>query len=236
MDHNNKRQQTPLHTFPLSTSWKSPIASVRNATFYNFFGAVSALKADRSSAIQFCTENCILDENALESSIVDFIDATHADCLGTYDEKQSCHVTIFLWKAEPKGFGKPAWHRDGPLHPMTRGSMAFTRSKYSTTLKGQPTRVLVNTSNVINTATEVYDKDLRYDDMARIFEKAGFDKTQCEDIKTGQLVRFTWEGVDCPVHAEPMITEDRVFLSVIYGTEIEIKGLAEWREEPYHNA
>jgi hypothetical protein len=113
--------------------------------------------------------------------------------------------------------------------------MPFARSKYLVTLLGEPTRILKNTPHVIKTATNTYRDDPRYDEVARRFEEAGFDECEMDHVKEGQVVRFTWGEEDSSVHAEPVVTMDRVFVSVIFGTEAEMKGLAEWREEVYHD-
>lgn len=229
-------QISPLYVYPLDPNWESPFSSVHKTTFATFFGAVSAFKSDFLAIGDFCAQHSTFSPKSLQNAISGFISLTHSDCLGTVEQKKSCYVTVWLWKAQPDGFGTPAWHRDGPLYPMRVGQMPFPRSKYAITLLGQPTRVLVNTPQVIEVANKAYDGtdgDPPYDKMVELFDAAGFGTAACEDVQTGQVVRFTWGEANSPVHAEPIITADRVFMSVVYGTEEEIKALAEWQEGKY---
>jgi hypothetical protein len=223
----------PIHIFPVPSRFQSPFTTVTSTTFTNFFGSVKVFRRDPSSALSFFAENTKVDVAALKIFLEDFIDLSFNDCMGEDSQKSSCHVALWTWKNQLNGFGTPAWHRDGPLHPLKVDTFPFTRSKYAVTLLGQPTRFLVNTQHVIEVTSKAYDNDLRYDDMASLFTNEGFDTAELEKVELGQIVRFTWGQPDSIVHAEPVITEDRVFLSVIFGNDGEIRGLADWRDEAY---
>ncbi|KAK0712837.1 hypothetical protein B0T26DRAFT_753021 [Lasiosphaeria miniovina] len=77
------------------------------------------------------------------------------------------------------------------------------------------------------------DEDRIRADLARQLagcgEQVGFEP--------GQVIRFTWGQDDSPVHSEPDLSGgDRVFVSVLFGTEDELRGMAEFREVDYHES
>jgi hypothetical protein len=224
---------SPLNIFPIAPDFQSPFTSITKTSFSNFYGSVRFFHRDPSSALLFFANNADVDISALTSVINGFVDLTLNDCIGEDSQKSSCHVSFWTWKSQPNGFGTPAWHRDGPLHPIKVDTFPFARSKYAVTLLGQPTRFLVNSPHIVKVASKAYDDDLRYDEMASLFSTNGFDNAALEKVDTGQVVRFSWGQPDGIVHAEPIITEDRVFLSIIYGNDEEIRGLAYWRDEAY---
>jgi hypothetical protein len=227
-------KQAPLEVLSLSSDWKSPFRSVENTTFYNFIGAVSCFQVHPESALEFFAQHTTADLQNCQEILLNFIRLTHSACMGTAEEKSSCHITIFTWKHETASTSPPLWHRDGPLYPMKTGTMNFERSKYLVTLLGQPTEILVNSPEIMAKATQIYEADLRFDEMLREVQTAGFDTAPQQNVSTGQIVRMTWGEKDSPVHKEPLVKEDRVFMSVIYGTNKELCELAEWREEVYH--
>ena len=230
---NPDSRATPLNVFPAPPSFATPFTSVTKTSFYNFYGSPAAFLADPSTALTFCREHTHGDLAAFAALLASFIRTAHADSLGVADQKAHCHITLWTWKTQPAGFGTPAWHRDYALYPLRAETMPFPRSKYCVTLLGQPTRFLLNTPQICETATKAYGEDLRFDEMAVRFNEAGFGQAAMAGVSVGQIARFTWGRDDSPVHAEPVIDRDRVFASVIFGNEEEIRGLADWREEKF---
>src|ERR1700760_2055278 len=108
---------SPLNIFPIPPEFQSPFTSVTKTAFSNFYGSVRSFRKDPSSVLLFFTQNTNFDVSALTSFIDGFIDLTFNDCVGTELQKSACHVSFWTWKSQPNGFGTPAWHRDGPLHP-----------------------------------------------------------------------------------------------------------------------
>lgn len=50
-------------------------------------------------------------------------------------------------------------------------------------------------------------------------------------ISCNQIIRFSWGKEDSPVHSEPDLVTDRVFISCIYGSICEIKDIASTRRQ-----
>lgn len=53
-------------------------------------------------------------------------------------------------------------------------------------------------------------------------------------VELGQVIRFSWGQRDSPVHSEPDSTgRHRVFISLLFGSEKEIRNMCEMRDEEY---
>lgn len=53
-------------------------------------------------------------------------------------------------------------------------------------------------------------------------------------VKLGQVIRFSWGQPDSPVHSEPDSTSlHRIFVSLLFGSEDEIRNICEIRDEEY---
>lgn len=54
------------------------------------------------------------------------------------------------------------------------------------------------------------------------------------ELRAGQVVRFTWGEDDAPVHSEPdSSAENRLFVSVMFGSEEELRDMCSVRDEVY---
>lgn len=54
-------------------------------------------------------------------------------------------------------------------------------------------------------------------------------------VGTGQILRFSWGHHDSPVHSEPVMNTDRVFISISYASEAELRSMCDWRKKKYED-
>jgi hypothetical protein len=112
----------------------------------------------------------------------------------------------------------------------------FPHAKYAVTLLG-PGTLLLQPGGLL--AEVMASRDDWYKDELRD-ELAG-KLVDCERIpvgKTGEeVIKFSWGQDDSPVHSEPdMSGGDRVFMSVMFGSNEELRVMCDWRAEPFGEA
>ena len=100
-------------------------------------------------------------------------------------------------------------------------------SKYVMVLLGKTTHLLVESRLVSDVVKEGRHSQLREEYATKLGGEP------LVPIGLGEIFRFTWGQKDSPVHSEPDLKGDRVFMSVLYGTEGEIKTMCNWRKESY---
>lgn len=100
-------------------------------------------------------------------------------------------------------------------------------SKYAITLLGNPTRVLAESDLVREVVADKGHDKSREEYAKRLALETILD------IKKGEVIRFSWGQPDSPGHSEPDINSDRVFMSVLYGSEREIRNMCECRHTKY---
>jgi hypothetical protein len=187
-------------------------------------------------------------EDEVARTIKQFITTTQHDCVGSAEEKRSCWFTIRSTKPTDE-FNIPRWHRDGPMYPYDEGREEVVRSKYAITLLGPPTLMLVPDEDTFAIERQGLaqhywwlEKDIprpsqeQWDEAdleLRKWLENEFKETPKVDIGHGQIVRFSWGRDNSPIHSEPDIVCDRIFMSVLYGSEPELRRMCDWREAKY---
>lgn len=105
----------------------------------------------------------------------------------------------------------------------------MVRSKYALTLLGLPTLVLPAEDAVFATmAPGEEERDQVYDSL-RMWLAERFKDVKRVEVGKGQVVRFSWGREDSPVHSEPRMRTDRVFMMVLFGSERELRSMCEIR-------
>jgi hypothetical protein len=143
-------------------------------------------------------------------------------------------------------YAVPRWHQDGRMFPYDQGREQVVRSKYALTLLGPTTLMLEPNAHVFSThqrgKTQHYWWRETHDAMPteEDIEQTGStlrhwladEFKDATRIRTGhgKVIRFSWGRDDSPVHSEPDLTSDRVFMTVLYGSESELRGMCEWRD------
>ncbi|KAF2447165.1 hypothetical protein P171DRAFT_430087 [Karstenula rhodostoma CBS 690.94] len=216
----------PLLILPLAIDVPHFTSVERNTTF-NYFGPVSSPLVSRAAHF-LCSNTDTADEASLDTTLQSFLHASHADCVGNADEKSCCWFTIRLTKPH-SGFDVPRWHQDGRMYTYDEGREAVARSKYALTLLGPPTLVLPAEDAVFATMAPGEEKqDQVYGDL-RMWLAQRFQDVKRVEVGKGQVVRFGWGREDSPVHSEPRLETDRVFMTVLFGSERELRSMCEIR-------
>ncbi|RFN54264.1 hypothetical protein FIE12Z_1390 [Fusarium flagelliforme] len=223
-----------------------PIKSTTETSTFNFFGTVDDALPLRAS--KFLAKYSDGAAKEIESAIATFICITQNDCVGNAEEKNACWFTIRVTKPHDE-FEVPRWHQDGPMYRYDDGRKDVVRSKYAITLLGPSTLMLIPSEHTFATERESYERfhkqatpgsspppyaDWDEADMAlrEWLEKEFKDEPRVE-ARHDQVIRFTWGRDNSPLHSEPDIVCDRVFMSVLYGSETEIREMCKIREAEF---
>jgi hypothetical protein len=137
-------------------------------------------------------------------------------------------ATMYVSVNRPNyGRAVPRWHREGPQW-ISYDPEQF-RSKYAVTLLGSPTRLLVETEYVTKVVDMVRDVAIPGFNMRTEYSKKLVGpEVQEIQIKTGQVIRFTWGRKNSPVHSYGDLSGPRVFVSIVYGSEAEIRDYCDY--------
>ncbi|KAF1974401.1 hypothetical protein BU23DRAFT_553466 [Bimuria novae-zelandiae CBS 107.79] len=217
-------------------------STIRESTF-NYYGPVQSLLAFEASKYLATVTDAAEPEVA--STINSFILATQTDCIGSDDEKDSCWLTIRVTKPS-KEFETPRWHQDGRMFPYDAGREDVVHSKYALTLLGPRTLMLQPDADILSTVQrgeakhfwwlQEHDRELTEDEAhtaLRNWLAVEFKYETRVKVGHGEVVRFSWGREDSPVHSEPDLMVDRVFVTVLYGSESELRGMCDWRNVEY---
>ncbi|KAK2689445.1 hypothetical protein QWA68_011878 [Fusarium oxysporum] len=213
------------------------ITSTKQESTLNYYGPVDASLPTEAS--KFLARNTDAVEQELEPSIKAFLKTTQNDCSGLTEEKKACWLTIRITKP-CTAFKIPRWHQDGPMFEYDQGREDVVRSKYALTLLGPSTLMLQPDEHVFTTQHEAEaryywwqnktdgpepseDEMYEADDLLRESLGNAFKDTPRVQVGHGQVVRFSWGRDDSPVHSEPDLVSDRVFMTVLYGSESELR-------------
>jgi len=198
------------------------------------------------SAASFIAKNAGTNAGAVQAVLEKFVALARDDCLaGCRSEDRSditaaCWLEVRMFKDKDSEEYKvlPRWHRDGRMFDcacstdeasveLARYNHRVPHAKYAITLLGPPTRILRATPEVddlVNSINFWTDEGRR-----EIAEKMqGREEVRLE---LGQVIRFSFGQKDSPVHSEPDWSGgDRVFVSLMFGSEKELQCMCKWRE------
>ncbi|KAL8364762.1 hypothetical protein RB595_003844 [Gaeumannomyces hyphopodioides] len=131
--------------------------------------------------------------------------------------------------------------QDGNHNPQAAPTQTTARhhAKYAVTLLGPPTR-LMQPGALVDEAVADYEADVCAggDEMAAraalaesLRGAAGTDEVALPSPR--QVIRFSWGQDDSPVHSEPdWGSSDRVFVTVLFGSEEEIRNISRYLSRP----
>ena len=223
-----------------------PIKSTTKGSTLNYFGFVDGLTPPEAS--KFLAKYSDGAAQDIESAVTTFMRLTQDDCVGNVEEKKACWFTIRVRKPHDE-FEVPRWHRDGRMYPYDEGRKDVIRSKYAKTLLGPSTLMLIPSAHTFATKLDS-SKRFRWrsspgssptpyasyeeaDMASRVWLEKKFENEPRVEARQDQVIRFTWGQDDSPLHSEPDLVCDRVFMSVLYGSEAEIRGMCEWRDAEF---
>ncbi|KAK7962294.1 uncharacterized protein PG986_003119 [Apiospora aurea] len=221
---------------------------------YSFYGPFEA--ATLSTSVAACiTSNSDGSAARLTAVLRRFLDHAQQDCLAGAASPDKPLTTQACWLVarmfEPsEEYVVPRWHRDGRMFTCScsgsveteeggessgRAEQPLPHSKYAVTLLGPATRVLAPGQPAVDAALADVKSRMGLDEpqgRAELAEALGGCE-ECE-VERGQVIRFSWGQDDSPVHSEPDFAgEDRVFVSVLFGSETEIRDMCRRRRETF---
>jgi hypothetical protein len=201
------------------------MTTVIDGDVYDYYGPVPAPHMITEAA-HFMAQNSDAQMSPLEETLKNFLRRTREDCTGTPEESAAAWLTIRMTKPTDEYTLIPRWHQDGVMFPPDRAGLV--RSKYAMTILGKPTRIMVASPYVFEVVGPDHDsEEMRQEYAERLASQP------LENVATGQIFRFSYGQLDSPVHSEPDMNSDRVFLSVLYGSEAELRRMCDWRHERY---
>ncbi|KAK2008891.1 hypothetical protein LZ32DRAFT_661709 [Colletotrichum eremochloae] len=235
----------PLKVFPPPSGFRSPITNVHSEGTYGFYGPFSTSHL-AGSASDFILKHCSADEDGLVRTLASFLDDAAAHTrqhAGPADQESSTHSAWLCIRitAPTDAWMTPRWHRDGRMFDCACAAPR-PHAKYAVTLLGPPTRMLWPSEAVdaVVRKVEAQRSALGKGDYYETEEKERAELAKALDgipliqLQEGQVVRFTWGKSDAPVHSEPdSSAEARVFVSVMFGSEAELKDMCSLRNEVY---
>ncbi|KUJ11914.1 uncharacterized protein LY89DRAFT_593912, partial [Mollisia scopiformis] len=213
------------------------ITSMKSASEYNYYGVLDQDKI-LEEASNFVSSNSDATKSEVEEILRHFITLTSND----YLEEKRRVFTIRMTKPTDEYTETPRWHRDGRMYTTDRPGEV--NSKYATTLLGNPTRIMTESPLVKKVLDE--EESIRMpsyeQDGAAYWAAAKEQEVRVAKRLAGQplvglpggsIIKFSWDQVDSPVHSEPDMSTDRVFVSVLYGSEKEMRNMREIRQKEY---
>ncbi|KAF7898280.1 hypothetical protein EAF00_004726 [Botryotinia globosa] len=188
---------------------------------YHYYGITSP-EVILAEATKFISDNSSVFQWSVKKTLAKFL------ALTIQDSKDDCQVNPeavwFVVRMTQKSdeFVIPRWHRDGRMIECTNANHAL-HCRYATTLLGPTTLVLQE--------TEVVTKGMKQHVGKRKETANALAGEHPLEITRGQIIRFSWGQEDSPVHSEPDLFAERVFISCIYGSISEIKDIAATRRQ-----
>ncbi|KAF7954275.1 hypothetical protein EAE96_005404 [Botrytis aclada] len=188
---------------------------------YHYYGITSP-ELIVAEATKFISDNSRVFRWSVKKTIAKFLAIT------IQDSKDDCKVdpeaVWFVVRMTQKSdeFVTPRWHRDGRMIECTNANHA-SHCRYATTLAGPTTLVLQE--------TEMVTKGMKQNVGKRKETAKALAGEKPLDVTRGQIIRFSWGQDDSPVHSEPDLVVERVFVSCIYGSICEIKDIAATRRQ-----
>ncbi|SPJ87933.1 uncharacterized protein FTOL_12402 [Fusarium torulosum] len=223
------------------------ITSTKQQSTFDYYGLANAsLATEASNFLARLTDGV---EQEMKRIIETFLRITQSDCTGHAEEKRACWLTIRLTKRST-AYEIPRWHQDGCMYPYDEGREEVVRSKYGFTLLGPPTLMLEPDEHVYTTQREGEAQHYWWETVAHTPSEEEIDDADVKlrgwladkfkhtprvQVGHGEVVRFSWGRDDSPVHSEPDLISDRVFMTVLYGSELELRRMCEWRNAQYGN-
>jgi hypothetical protein len=219
-----KSKPSPLSIFPIRLE-DLPITSVTSEAAYSYYGS---LTTDRiiEEASHFLASHSEAEVSNSARALANFLRLTIQDYLDekTLDVSKQASLgtwfTIRMTTPNSEYTDLPRWHRDGGMFKCdVKGDV---NSKYAVTLLGNPTKVLAE-SELVRDVVMGRHVERREEYAERLALEPNLN------VKRGDIIRFSWGETDSPVHSEPDESCDRVFVSVLFGSEREIRDMCEFR-------
>lgn len=230
--------QAPFLLFAQQLADPGLIRKVRQSKTWSFYGAADHIDTLAHDASAFVASNSDGAADEVFGPLQEFIKLARHDCLLSFNNAGALWLLVRM-SPPSEEYVIPRWHRDGRMFTCSCSDVpgdkgAQVHSKYAVTLLGPATRVL-EVDEMVDRALAAagVDKNVMHrvdrEKLADLFAGCGE-----VGINTGQAIRFSWGRDDSPIHSEPDWSGgDRVFVSVLFGSEDEIREMCAIRGEEY---
>lgn len=181
-------------------------------TAFNYAGRYDIDKIT-TAAVDFMRVNTICDSGVIEKIIREFLQQRPSS--------EAAWFTIRL-SLPNHDFDISRWHRDGYMWVPRKPAR-----KFAVTLIG-PTTLLLESSSYIDSVMIGRNYEGCREELAR-----DLDNQPRVNLEPCQVFSFICGSDIAPVHSEPPITRDRVFMSALPGTREQIQSLCKIRNWEY---
>ncbi|KAF4625321.1 hypothetical protein G7Y89_g12843 [Cudoniella acicularis] len=225
---------TPFVAFPHKPLPSNLLSSVAKKQCHGIFGPFDAGLLAKTAAVNI-SSNSDANPELVEEVMRDFLALAHQDCIsheGSTQVAHSCWLCIRM-TLPTDDWAEPRWHQDGRMFNCSCPEPKLPHSKYAFTLLGPSTRVLEPSAYVDEVLASLRQSGQT---QHRSRSELATKLADCPevDVQLGQFIRFSWGQIDSPMHSEPDSTGvHRVFISVLYGSEEEIRDMCRVREAEY---
>ncbi|KAL2017470.1 hypothetical protein VTK56DRAFT_2066 [Thermocarpiscus australiensis] len=239
---------TPFYLFPLSALpshshhpvlTRITLPTNHNYKEFNHYGTFdAAILASRTAEFIAANTDGGNDAAQLHATLLAFLTLAEADTLRYVAPPdrprftRACWLTVRLHRPTDD-YVLPRWHQDGRMFPCRCAApVEDLHCKYGVTLLGPATRVLEWSDLVEEVLRDERGSDAEQDDRREAIAER-FRAGGCREVEVmmGQVIRFSWGTTKAPVHSEPDMSAsgDRVFVTLLFGSEEEIRLMCEWR-------
>lgn len=224
---------------------------------YSFYGPFEKTRLAQSAS-EFIVSRSDASYQTIFDKMEDFLTVAVQDCYkiaapaDKSDIIHSCWLTIRAYPATD-AFKQPRWHRDGRMFDCTCSKPKTPHSKYAFTFLGPSTLVLPPGAKVDKTfdaaertwtennreslekgVKEGREARTRLLEQERSFLAESMQKFDPVALDFNKIIRFSWGQSDSPIHSEPDFSAtDRIFVSILFGSEKELREMCEFRDEKY---
>ncbi len=220
------------------------LTKLKDDGVYSYYGKLeSNLLTLAGAAAASIAVNSDGDLASLIDALAHFLTIAREDCLADAAPSDKPHITRSCWlvvrMTKPTDeYVTPRWHQDGRMFTCscsTTGTNGthIPHSKYAVTLAG-PATLALKSCKLIDETLAALQADNVNQYTARFDLAEKFAGCEREAVGDGEVIRFSCGEDDSPVHSEPdWAGRDRVFVSVLFGSEKEMRVMCEGWEEEY---
>lgn len=240
MDKDTSTQRPhPFAILPMKSmpQYKLPL-TVNQEADYNYYGIFNPSHISESASA-YIALHTNATQDIIQAQMDHFLSLTANNCLQTGNSldrdnlTEACWLTVRMWRPTT-AWKQPRWHRDGTMFDCTCSTPQMPHSKYAFCLLGPQTRVLrpsQELDGVFEDTIRASNEDAETERSLLAERLEGLEEVK---LREGEIIRFSWGQGDSPVHSEPDCTGvDRVFVSVLFGSEREIGDMCRFRGEEF---
>ena len=213
-----------------------PLFSVKEDKAYDWYGSYKSAEIINEGLAALLGNTDIASPNDLSAVLSNFLTRASEDYLAQKKHERgdaeislkntATWFTIRMTKPTSEYTNAPRWHRDGRMYDCDQeGNVNF---KYAMTLLGNPTLALHESAVTKEVMQREYGED---EEREKLIEALGNE--QQINVGRSDIIKFSWGQDDSPIHSEPDMSTERAFVSMMFGSEGEVRDMCEFREVPF---